>query len=145
MRRIVATLVFGSLACRGVISTPAEFRRAVASDNWSLTELAGQPAPTGAGGRRATLVFDLDSSRVSGFAGCNRYTGGYTVEGENRLRFTPLAMTKMACTEGMDLERQLGDALTRTDHFQLTDSMLYLYAGSTPVATFVRPRKAGGT
>jgi putative lipoprotein len=82
------------IACTRPAQVPA-----MAGTEWTLVELAGQPAPTGAGGRRATLRFGTDSARAAGFAGCNRYAGTYTVDGQT-LHFGPLLMTKMACTEG---------------------------------------------
>jgi heat shock protein HslJ len=48
-------------------------------------------------GWRITLVFDED--RLHGQA-CNNYGGGYTLDG-NRISFTPLYMTEMACEDPM--------------------------------------------
>jgi len=42
-----------------------------------------------------TIEFAADGT-VSGFAGCNTFTGGYTTDGA-ALTFGPLALTKMAC------------------------------------------------
>src|SRR5215472_10559708 len=96
-----------ALACNRPPQTlkAPEFRSSIAGFDWSLTELGGQPAPNGAGGQHVTIRFNADSGLVSGFAGCNRFAGGFTVEGQN-LHFPPLAMTKMACTEGMELEQR---------------------------------------
>ena len=119
------------------VPSPAEFRRTVAGSTWELTELAGQAAPTGAGGRRATLIFDADTARAGGFAGCNRYGGSYTVEGST-IRFGPLAMTKMACAEGMELEQRLAQALERTNRYETNGAQLTFFNGSEAVARFTR-------
>ena len=135
-----ALLVAGALACQRPSHTEASapaFRRAVAGAHWELIELAGQPAPTGAGGRRATIRFEPDTGRAGGFAGCNQYSGSYTVDGA-ALRFGALGMTKMACDQGMDLERQLADALGATRRFELTGDRLTFYDASTAVARFAR-------
>ena len=132
-----------ALACARspqMTSSPVEFRRAVSSTEWTLSELGGQPAPAGASNQPATLRFDADSTHVSGFAGCNRYAGGYTVDGQS-LHFAPLAMTKMACTQGVDLEQRLADALARTNRYELTATSLTFLDGSTPVARFTRSTK----
>lgn len=42
------------------------------------------------------LVFDPDGGKLSGHDGCNRITGSIEVQG-NRIQFSPLAGTKMAC------------------------------------------------
>lgn len=60
MRLHTSLLLFALLACRPTASvlSPADFRAAVAGIDWQLVELRGQPAPLGAGGRRATLRFE---------------------------------------------------------------------------------------
>jgi len=139
MRLVVCSLLI-ALACSRppkVTSTPADFRRSVSGGDWTLVELAGQPAPTGAGGRRPTLRFDADSAHVSGFAGCNRFAGGYTIEGQ-ALHFRPLAMTKMACVDGMELESRVAEALGRTNRYEVAANGLTLFDGSTAVARFTR-------
>ena len=137
-----ALLVFVLVACarapQGELS-PADFRRAVSGAEWELVELEGRTPPEGAGGRRATLVFEADSSRAGGFSGCNRYGGGYTLDGTS-LRFGALAMTKMACDRGMDLEQQLARALERTRRYEIAGDELRLHDAGGVVARF---RRAG--
>ena len=117
--------------------TPSAFRTAASGSDWELRELRGAPAPTGAGGRRATLRFEPDTARVAGFAGCNRYFGTYTLDGRT-LRFGPIGMTKMACAEGMELEQQLGAAFEATRGYELSASDLTLLGESGAVARFAR-------
>ena len=118
-------------------SSGADFRRAVSGADWEVTELAGQPAPEGAGGRRATLAFDADSARAGGFSGCNRYGGSYTVSG-SELRFGELVMTKMACDRGMELESGFMRALERTTAYELAGGELVLRDGSGVVVRLSR-------
>jgi len=128
-------------ACRptAAVLSPADFRRSVGGTEWELVELQGQPAPVGAGGRRATIRFDADSARVTGFAGCNRYFGSYSLGADElALTFGAVGMTKMACAQGMDLERQLGEALTQTSRYTLQEGRLTLLDATGPRATFVR-------
>jgi heat shock protein HslJ len=64
---------------------------------WTLTELDGAAiAPTERGA--PTLKLSSKERRASGFAGCNRYTGGYELNGAT-LRFGALAATRMACPD----------------------------------------------
>ena len=81
--------------------------------------------------------------RVAGTTGCNRFTGGYHVEGPN-LSFGALAMTRMACLPPRDtVERAMTAALESTaghvlidDALELTDAegntMLRFRAASAP-------------
>jgi heat shock protein HslJ len=136
---LLLPLVVGAIGCRQPPTPggPADFRAGAGGGEWELTELAGQPAPTGGGGRRATLRFESDTARVAGFAGCNRYFGTYTVDG-TALRFGPIGMTRMACAEGMELEQQLGAALEATRSYTLNANQLSLLGSNGPVARFER-------
>lgn len=142
-RRFRATLVAGVMASvvacqppRTEASGPA-FRASVSGVDWELVEIEGQTAPTGAGGRRATLVFDADTAHAGGFAGCNRYGGTYTLDG-NSLRFGPMIMTKMACNEGMELEARLASALQATRQYELSSTQLTLIGDAGRLARFTK-------
>ena len=141
MRFHGSLLVLALLGCRPTapVLSPADFRAAVAGSDWQLVELRGQPAPLGAGGRRATLRFDADTGRVSGFSGCNSYFGSYTLDDdEPELRFGAIGMTRMACSEGMQLESQLAEALSSTTRYSVANGRLTLLDGSGAVAAFTR-------
>ena len=61
------------------------------------------------GGRGETLR--LDDGHLSGYSGCNRYVGGYTLDGD-RLTVGPIATTRMACApEAMEAENTFLAAL----------------------------------
>jgi putative lipoprotein len=140
--RLCAAATFGLLALsacqppRAASSEPA-FRSSVSGVDWELMELDGKTASTGAGGRRATLRFDADTARVSGFSGCNRFAGAYTLAGDS-LRFGQLIMTRMACDRGMDLESGLSAALDATRRYELSSTQLKLFGPSGAVARFSR-------
>ena len=81
-----------------------------------------------------------DQSIVSGRAGCNRYTAGYTVDGDS-LSITQPASTLMFC-EGpkgvMDQEDLFLSAMQSASSFQLkADQLRILDAQSSVVAEFV--------
>ena len=80
---------------------------------WALTELGGEPPLAGTG---ISAQF-TDDGRVAGSAGCNRYSGSYTVSGKNITFSSPMAATMMMCDQAvMDQEsaylRALGEAKT---------------------------------
>jgi heat shock protein HslJ len=92
---------------------------------WRLTELDGKPAALGNDGRAATLELTLEGRRVAGFAGCNRMGGSYEVSGDS-LTLGPLALTKMACAKGMELEQGFVAALEQTRAYRLSAQGLEL-------------------
>ncbi|MEM7135731.1 MAG: META domain-containing protein [Myxococcota bacterium] len=92
---------------------------------WVLVELNGAPAAPGANGKAPTLTLQGAEPRASGFAGCNRFSGGYVLEGA-QLRFPALAMTSMACPDGMEVERAFAKSLGATENFSIDGDTLTL-------------------
>ena len=104
--------------------------------DWELVSLGEMAsAPTGGGGRPATLRLDAAATRGSGFAGCNRYSGPYTLAADS-LSFGALVSTKMSCQDGDALERTYLAMLAAVRTWQATDSTLTLSAAGAPLATF---------
>jgi heat shock protein HslJ len=73
--------------CGGVILPPDT----LAGSNWIFVSIGGVPV---AAGRPTSLAFD--GARLSGSAGCNRFSGSYTADGRT-LTAGPLMATEMAC------------------------------------------------
>lgn len=108
---------------------------------WGLETLEGEPAGTGAGGKQVDLEFMPQEQRVGGFAGCNRYSGSYSREGSTErgasLAFGEnMAVTMMACPDGMELEQRFLKVLARVDTFRLDGNVLTLLQGAEQLATF---------
>jgi heat shock protein HslJ len=74
--------------------------RELAGTQWRATGINnGRQAVVGlVEGSAITMDFGTDG-RVSGSAGCNRYTAAYTAEGLSSVRFEPAATTRMACAD----------------------------------------------
>ncbi len=75
---------------------------------WQVEDIDGQ----GVSGGPVVVTFD-ETSRVSGSAGCNRFTGAYAYDSAaSTLRITPLGSTRMMCAPAvMTQERRLIAAL----------------------------------
>ncbi len=95
---------------------------------WKLTELLGQAVPTTEPDMTPYLEFGTDN-RVSGFSGCNQFTGAYEVQGL-RLSFKPLATTQKACLNG-SVEQQFISTIQGIDNFTLNESGLAFYKART--------------
>jgi heat shock protein HslJ len=79
------------------------------------TELNGRALSRSGDAPKATLIF-LPQDGVGGSTGCNRLNGKLVRSGENVTRFSPLALTRMACTgPAGTLERQMLAALRATN------------------------------
>lgn len=93
---------------------------------WKLTRLGDQPVIVGERQREPHIVLHQQDGRVAAFGGCNRMTGGYTLEG-TRIEFSQLASTMMACAEGMDTEQALAVALDRARSYRIIGQHLDLF------------------
>ena len=83
------------------------------ASEWSLVEGRGQ-------------TLRLDNGHLSGYSGCNRYVGGYTLDGD-RLTVGPIATTRMACEpEAMEAETAFLAALGAAARLVVSDGELVL-------------------
>ncbi len=139
----VATFwLLGIFACqpRPPASEPPAVAASASLDTreWALVELGELAAPPGAGGRPATIQFDPTAGRAAGFAGCNRYSAGYTLAGDS-LTFGPAISTRMACADGDELERGYLAMLPAVRRYALSDSTLTLNGPDGLLARFRVP------
>lgn len=89
---------------------------------------------------RTTLTLDADG-RAHGSGGCNRFTGGYALEGTT-LRFQRMASTQMACMPAaMEQERHFHEALAGVRGWRMENGLLHLTDEAG--ATLVRLSRAG--
>lgn len=89
---------------------------------WAVQEIDGQPL---AGPLRADITFD-GQGRAHGTGGCNRFTGGYVLEGA-ALRFGPAAQTNMACEPAaMEQEARFHAALATVRGWRIEAGALLL-------------------
>lgn len=114
------------------------FTRPLYGPTWTLVRLRGAAAPTGAGGRQATLIFYSGSERTAaGFTGCNRWSSTYTLHAPDSIAFTPPVSTKMACSEGMQLEAQFLGFIEKASRIRQRDSTLVVRTPMGDTAVFV--------
>ena len=74
-----------------------------------------------------TAQFDVWGGRLSGFAGCNNYSAGLTVTGDQMQVSQPVS-TRKACPGGivMELEREYLERIAKTTAFVVTGDRLEL-------------------
>jgi putative lipoprotein len=129
-------LAVSLLACG--TRTPSPAPPPIADRDWELVALGQDTNPRGAGGRPVTLRLDAAGGRASGFAGCNRYGAGYTLDGD-RLTFGAPISTRMACAEGMQLESAFLAMLPSVTTYEATGSTLVLRGAGGPLARLRTP------
>ena len=120
---------------------PAQLEGAV----WRLKEL---PGPQSAALARLTrpVTVRFESGRLSGFAGCNNFSGSYQLDGD-RLTIGPVASTQMACPEpGSSIENAFHAALAGTLRYAVDGDSLTTTTASGATLRFMReppPQLAG--
>jgi len=93
-------------------------------NSWTLSELSGNALVSGS---VITAQFSTDG-KVSGSAGCNRYSGSYTTSG-NKISFpSPMASTMMMCDSAvMDQETAYLNALSNVKTYSVKNDQLTLF------------------
>lgn len=120
----------------------AKTNNSITNKYWKLVEVMGQPVPTDTQRRKEPhMILHTAENRVTGSGGCNGFSGTYQLDSiNNRLRFSPLIATKMACLEGsrMKIEDQLFKALESANSYHVKGDSLQLFrARMAPLARFV--------
>lgn len=73
-----------------------------------------------------TLEFDKEN-QVSGYMGCNRAFGSYSLEKNSKIKFEKLGTTLMMCEdEMMKIEEKVVDIIEKADSYELTPNQLIL-------------------
>ena len=103
---------------------------------WKLVRLGDQPVIVSPNRREPHLRLAPEGVRVQGFGGCNRFFGGYELQGQI-LRFDKMGMTRMSCPDGMDQEQAFMKALESAVQWNILGEHLELYgAGGEILARF---------
>lgn len=108
--------------------SPAEAAPSLENTYWALTKVGDTLVPESHSPRRAHFILNAEAHRVGGSGGCNGILGKYELEGD-RLTFKGVAMTRMACKQGMETEQAFLTALNQVTSWKITGRKLELMDG----------------
>jgi putative lipoprotein len=109
----------------------------LAGTGWIVEDIGGSGVVDRS---RTSMLFGADG-RVSGLGGCNRYNGGYMLDGAS-LRFGPIAGTMMACPPALaEQEQRFHAALARVRGWRIENGLLHLADGDG--ATVIHAARGG--
>lgn len=122
----------------------ASFRKVNKTDNaitekyWKLTVLEGNKVEMASNQEReAYFILKTQENRVTGFAGCNTFSGSYSLEEGNRIRFRNMATTMKACPDVNFDESDFLKVFELADNYSINDDTLTLNVGKrSPLAVF---------
>ena len=118
-------------------SAPLNQLNLLTGRSWELASLLDAPIdPENFPAGIPYLQF-IDAGRLSGFTGCNNFSGGFILEGAN-LELDPGAMTKKACP-GTGEEKFI-QTLSKVSHFKVSKDQLTLMDGDSALMSLL-PRK----
>ena len=120
--RLLATLLLAG--CAGAPPSNPQGDAALQNTNWKLAVLASVPVTYYPGERHMNLVLQPDG-RMTGFSGCNRLAGGYTLQGD-RLSLAPVASTRMTCEQRDSQERFFLAMMSRVSRWRVMGAWLEL-------------------
>jgi heat shock protein HslJ len=121
------------------LAHPAQSAMAFTGQTWQVADIGGLPVAAGEPNRLPHLLFSAEG-RISGSTGCNRLAGTYQLDG-NALKFSPLAMTKMACPPPLDAqERAFIQAMNATASVRHTGHTLELLDAGGKVQMLLQAR-----
>jgi heat shock protein HslJ len=122
---IILTLAVTLAAC-GAPAAAAD----LGGTTWKLVSYGPPASATPAiPNASATLTFDKDG-KVSGNAGCNSFSGNYTLSG-SQVSFGPIAATLMACSDAsMQQEAAVFSVLAGSRKYKLDAGVLTIFSES---------------
>lgn len=74
-------------------------------------------------------MLKTNENRVTGFAGCNSFTGEYQLEKGNRIRFSKMATTLKMCPDVDIDEAAFLKVFELTDNYTIKDDVLSINIG----------------
>ncbi len=109
-----------------MVSAAAVASATLENTHWILVRLGEKPVGVMAGGQTPSLTLVPKGKSAHGSTGCNRFQGGYRVQGST-LRFTGIAATRMFCADARELEEHYIRVLDATARWNIVDAHLELY------------------
>ncbi|MFO8001468.1 MAG: copper resistance protein NlpE N-terminal domain-containing protein [Marinilabilia sp.] len=94
---------------------------------WVLTEmLKDSTHRVDSAQQRPFIEFDTQEKRISGFAGCNRFFGQYSVQNDSTIQFSEMGATKKYCMETMETEDLFFDVLSQCRYLRINKTILIM-------------------
>lgn len=101
---------------------------------WVLQTLGGKKVELADAQRPVYIQFNAAEKRATGMAGCNRFFGGYELDG-TKLKFSQMGATRMACPD-LETESAFFKMLEDTDSCEIKDRQLMFLQKGKVLAVF---------
>lgn len=108
-------------------------------NNWVLSSILGGGLDASKFTAGLPFLNFMDGGKLSGFAGCNNFSGNFKLDGTS-LNLDPGAMTKKACGDGNG-ENQFVSLLSQAKNMKVAKDKLTLFDGAKELMSFVPQAK----
>jgi len=104
---------------------------------WKVVEINGQAVTNPPSNQKeAYILLNKEGNKVQGSGGCNSLMGSFEIMEGNRIKFSGVASTMMACPD-MAIESALGKAIEMADNYAINGKYLMLHkAKMAPLVKF---------
>ena len=116
-----------STKSKKIVTNPANGKFALAETRWKLVELNGKGVKT-SNGKDYYIELDSKSGKFSAYAGCNKISGMYVNKSTDKLMFSKMNATEMAC-KNKNLESEFMKGLANVDNYMLEGKNLHFHKG----------------
>ena len=142
MKKQLATLILAItvLGCNSSKQTVDSMSTEINNTTWELTMLEGQNIEqSSVDGKKVNFTLNSADNTISGYSGCNIFSGKYTLENGGRIKISQLASTRMACPDAKINETDILKVFELTDNYSIQNGILSMNVGKrAPLATFKR-------
>jgi heat shock protein HslJ len=147
MRKLISAFMFIAIVVAGCKSTqkaPESPKQPIPPSTtelqdtyWKLTELMGKPVVLSEDNKKGIhIILKKEDNSVQGFSGCNTIMGKYELKEGNRITFSDIASTMMACPD-MATETEFNKMLGVVDNYIINGGTMTLNkAKMAPMARF---------
>ena len=124
---LLIILLLGFVSCKSTKLAATENNGINQSEltekHWKLVELNGLLVNETS--REPFIVFEKEGNRVHGNTSCNNFFGTFELQKKNKIKFSQVGMTKMACI-GNTIETPFNQVLESTTAYKIDDGSLIL-------------------
>jgi len=135
---VALTVISCNTAKKANDNTMQDSATKITNSTWELVKLGGTNIDqANTDGKKIQFSLNSVDQRAFGYSGCNTFNGSYTLEKGNRISFSQMASTSMACPDTEISEQEVLNAFNLADNYTINNGMLSLNVGKrAPLAVF---------
>ncbi len=145
---ILAVGICATFTAHAAQSTVTTANPMLLTARWELVKWPGHSTLQGMHGQPVTIDFDNTTQppTISGFSGCNRFSGSYASAKPEQLTLSQLSTTRMTCPKPfMQTETEFLEALRTINQYNVSGTILQLKIAKGQTLSFYPREKANAT